>query len=303
MDKNNIILIASGCSFTGGGNFNNKTFFLKEFPEYKEVIDSGVFDEYNQLNDNDSEFKKLYRDYLWPHQLGKLLGTKKTYNLGSPGKGITSTLGNLYNSIFHLLDEGEKAENLLITYQIPTFLRKEIYVENTDTFSCVLTELSDDDETKINFISNHYNEMLLFRNYINELYKFKTFCKLLNIEVYLWSWDMAKITDEEIYDKLKIKLENKKESNHYSDNQYLINYKSFDKIEHLDIDKMINEIEMINFDGYSMENYAKELNIKKFNFTMKYPGEIKDSHPTKEGCKFVAETLYKAIISKQKKII
>lgn len=33
---------------------------------------------------------------------------------------------------------------------------------------------------------------------------------------------------------------------------------------------------------------------------MKYPGEIKDSHPTKEGCKFVAETLYKAIISKQK---
>jgi len=66
---------------------------------------------------------------------------------------------------------------------------------------------------------------------------------------------------------------------------------------------MINEIEMINFDGYSMENYAKELNIKKFNFTMKYPGEIKDSHPTKEGCKFVAETLYKAIISKQKKII
>lgn len=89
-------------------------------------------------------------------------------------------------------------------------MRKEIYVENTDTFSCVLTELSDDDETKINFISNHYNEMLLFRNYINELYKFKTFCKLLNIEVYLWSWDMAKITDEEIYDKLKIKLENKK---------------------------------------------------------------------------------------------
>ena len=77
MDKHNIILIASGCSFTGGGNFNNKTFFLKEFPEYKEVIDSGVFDEYNQLNDNDPEFKKLYRDYLWPHQLGKLLGTKK----------------------------------------------------------------------------------------------------------------------------------------------------------------------------------------------------------------------------------
>ena len=126
------------------------------------MIDSGVFDDYNQLNDNDPEFKKLYRDYLWPHQLGKLLGTKKTYNLGSPGKGITSTLGNLYNSIFHLLDEGEKAENLLITYQIPTFLRKEIYVENTDTFSCVLTELGDDDETKINFISKTKNSLLIF---------------------------------------------------------------------------------------------------------------------------------------------
>ena len=38
MEFQNKILIASGCSFTGGGNFDNERDFIREFPELKELI-------------------------------------------------------------------------------------------------------------------------------------------------------------------------------------------------------------------------------------------------------------------------
>lgn len=290
------VLITSGCSFTAGGNFNNIKFFLKELPQYEKLIKTNIFGHIN-LDDNNSEFKKLYKKYLWPYRLSELLKSKKVFNLAASGKGIESTLNNLYTCIFSEIDKGTSSDNLMVIYQLPSFLRKETIFKKTNEFVCVLTEMDDSSNEKIEFISNFYDEYFLYRNYINELYKFQKLCNSLKINFLCFSWDYADLKFD-FYDSFKQNVDYIK-LNKNSNKRHLINYKSIDDILHIDIDKMISEINMINFSNKGLSEYAISIKkVKNFNFELKYPGETNDTHPTIDGCEFIAKTLYKKLINK-----
>jgi len=292
----NKILITAGCSFTGGGNFDNETFFIKEFPELEDKLKSKMFPTDKFRNDI-LEYKQLYREYLWPSKLGNLLNVKKVNNVAGAGKGVETSLHNLYTSIFKELDLGVRGDDIIIVFQIPSFFRKEVYINQSNSFNTITTEIDDADSNKVEYINRFYNEVFLYRHFINQLYIFKRFCKSLNINLFCWLYEDIDLKHPILYKEFKKKLEYQLSNiNNLSFNQLnLIQYRSFDNNRHIDIDEMIDYIDCMDFDKMSMWQYG-ETHSKDFTFTKKYSGEIVDNHPTKDGNDFIAQILYKKII-------
>lgn len=314
MEFQNKILIASGCSFTGGGNFDNEKDFIREFPEHIDLIKTGIFG--SDVLDNSTEFKKLYKNYLWPVQLGKLLGTKSVINVAAPGKGTKTSIVNLYNSIFNELKKGESADNLLIIYQIPHFSRDEVYVTEEDAFKCITTEVNDWESYKETYLTSHYSLTILYREQITEIYKLQKFCESLGIFFICFSWEYHDLKFNGMYDDFIKDLKYQKENDMSTGQKYLYKYLSVDDILHYDVDDMIYDINFIsfenktmnengelNFEKMGMDRYGRTL-CKNFNFQMKYPNESNDSHPTIDGSIEIAKILYNKMMSDEiKKLI
>lgn len=300
IDFSNKILITSGCSFSGGGNFNNSKFLKLELPHLFDKID--YLTDYNgHINDDLLEFKSLIREYLWTYRLEKLAGFKKSINTSAPGKGITTACNNIYNSIFNELNNGTDSSDLYVILQIPSYVRDEVFLkEDEDQFVSIITEVEDNSDKKINYLLNHYNEFFLYRKLLNELYKLQIFCESLKIEFFCFNFDSDDLTFG-ILNEVKDLSEYQKNNFKNTNSKFINTFKSFDSSSHVSFDKIIDYINYESFNGKGIEKLGKLL-CKNFNFKMKYPNQTDDSHPTIEGNNFMAEELYKKIIKREKNL-
>lgn len=292
MNFSDKILITSGCSFSGGGNFNNYHMLKRELPSISEKFVNKI-DGNGSINSDDIEFKNSIREYLWTYRLSKLAGFKKSINTSAPGKGPTTAISNIYNSIFQELNNGISLKDIVVILQLPNYVRDEIIFNNDEIqYVSIITEVSDTNPLKQNYLLNHYNEFFLYRKTINELYKLQKFCDLNDIPFYCWSYDYNSLHFD-LFDSFN--EESKNQLNTISDDsKFLSTLKSFDSAPFVDINTQISSINFINFDGEGMQNFG-ENNCKNFNFKLKYPVESDDSHPTTEGYDFISKILYEKI--------
>jgi hypothetical protein len=300
LDLSNKILITSGCSFSGGGNFNNSKFLKLELPHLYDKIEY-LIEDGGHINDDSPDFKSLIREYLWTYRLEKLAGFKKSINTSAPGKGIYTAVNNIYNSIFNELINGCNSSDLYVILQIPNYVRDEVFLkDDEDQFVSIITEVVDNSDKKINYLLNHYNEFFLYRKLLNELYKLQIFCESLKIQFFCFTFDSHDLNFG-ILDEVKELSEYQKNNFKNTNSKFINTFKSFDEASHVSFDKIINYINYESFDGKGMQEYGQIL-CKNFNFMMKYPTETDDSHPTIEGNNFMAEELYKKIIKREKNL-
>ena len=123
----NKYLLTSGCSYTAGGGFNNPTIFELEFPT--ESIQSYA-KYHDELSWMDEKFKNLIRPKLWPSILGKLSNYTDSFNVSAGGKGIYTSINTIYHFIFDWQLKGKDVTELEIIYQIPSYNRVEIYIND-----------------------------------------------------------------------------------------------------------------------------------------------------------------------------
>ena len=279
----NKYLVTSGCSYTAGGGFNNPTIFELEFPN--ESIQSYVkyHDEISWMDDN---FKNLIRPVLWPSILGKLSNYTDSFNISSGGKGIYTSINTIYHFIFDWQLKGNDITELEIIYQIPSYNRVELYINDDNKHKCILTEYEDSNENKQIFITKFFNEDYNLLSSIHELYKLKKYCDALHIPIHFIPWD--DIAFKEDFEKLKEKIEKYKDDLNFP--QFSKFCTNIDEVVYYDIDLMLNELNLIYLNHTTINNYL-ESNFKGFYFESKYSDISDDRHMTKDGHQKYAETL------------
>jgi hypothetical protein len=283
-------LVASGCSYTGGGGMNNKTLFDLEFPH----MNSNMFKSYyEEISWGDSNFKDLIRPYLWPSILAGLLNYDDSYNLASGGKGIYTTTNTLYHFIFDWQKQGKDVRELEIWYQIPSYNRLEVYVNDVDKHKCILTELDDTDNVKKTFITNFFDEDYNLLSTIHEVYKLKKYCDSLGIKIYIIPWDNTTFLKTGMqYLKLKKRI-----SQYNGDGnkpQFSKFFTNITSVEYYDIDLMIDELQCIYINDNSINNHLEDT-FDGFYFESKYPNITYDRHMTCIGHSEFAKTLKKIV--------
>lgn len=283
-------LVASGCSYTGGGGMNNPTLFNLEFPN----VNSNIFKKYyDQFHWEASDFKDMIKPYLWPSILAGLLNYKGSYNIASGGKGIYTSTNTIYHFIFDWQKRGKDISELEIWYQIPSHNRLETYINDIDKHQCVLTELDNDDESKKMFITNFFDEDYNLLMAIHEVYKLKKYCDALGITIYLIPWDNTTfIKTGSDYLKLKKRISDYKNDNNKP--QFSKFWTNISQVLHFDSDLMLDEMECIYINGNSV-NIHLENTFDGFYFQSKYPNITDDRHMTCIGHSEFAKTLQKII--------
>lgn len=281
----NKILICGGCSFTGGGGFDDPRIFRKEFPNT----------DISLLSD-EIKFKNFIRDILWPEQLKKLSGHDLVYNCSIGGRGTKPTLDFLKDIILSLKQKNNSVK-IDVIYQIPESAREDVWYDEYSRPVCLLTNFDDNFEPKKYFYTNFFNDEYSFFNQIQELYRFKKFCKLLNINVHLFSWD-EKFTK----DSMEIlKLKNKMISHPYEiQNKKFWHSHIGNVLEYprVNLDEQLDFLNVLDFDGHGMNWYAIE-QYDNFTFEQKYKKDgIVDTHASKEGMQIVAKILFEKIFNK-----
>ena len=279
----NKYLVTSGCSYTAGGGFNNPTIFELEFPN--ESIQSYVkyHDEISWMDDN---FKNLIRPVLWPSILGKLSNYTDSFNISSGGKGIYTSINTIYHFIFDWQLKGNDITELEIIYQIPSYNRVELYINDDNKHKCILTEYEDSNENKQIFITKFFNEDYNLLSSIHELYKLKKYCDALHIPIHFIPWDDMAFKED--FEKLKEKIEKYKNDLNFP--QFSKFWTNIDEVVYYDIDLMLNELNLIYLNNTTINNYL-ESNFEGFYFQSKYPTISDDRHMSKEGHQKYAETL------------
>lgn len=283
-------LIAGGCSYTGGGGFNNIEIFQLEFPN----TNPNIFNQsHNQIEWNDFKFKKFIEPHLWPFKLSKLLNYDGSYNLASGGKGIYTSINAIYHFIFDWQKQGNDVTELEIWYQIPSHNRIEVYVNDIDKHKCILTEFEDSDDNKKTFITKFFDDDYNLLTTIHEIYKLKKYCDSLGILINIIPWDglaFSKIGTDFI--KLKSRI------SEYLDD---INKPQFSKFStnivdvfYYDVELIIDELECIMIDNDSISNHL-EHTFNQFYFESKYPNITDDRHMTTIGHSELAKTLKKIV--------
>lgn len=283
-------LVASGCSYTGGGGMNNTTLFDLEFPH----LNSNMFKKYHdQISWNESDFKDVIRPHLWPSILAELLNYDGSYNLASGGKGIYTSTNTLYHFIFDWQKQGKDVTELEIWYQIPSHNRLEIYINDVDKHKCILTELDDNDTTKQSFITNFFDEDYNLLSTIHEVYKLKKYCDALRIPIYIIPWDGVSFqkTGTE-YLKLKKRISDYK--NDANKPQFSKFWTNIREVFYFDSDLMLDEMKCIYINEDSVNNHL-EHTFDGFYFQSKYPTITDDRHMTCIGHMEYAKTLKKII--------
>lgn len=283
-------LVASGCSYTGGGGMNNVTLFDLEFPQ----LNSNMFEKYHdQISWNESDFKDVIRPHLWPSILAELLNYDGSYNLASGGKGIYTSTNTLYHFIFDWQKQGKDVTELEIWYQIPSHNRLEVYINDVDKHKCILTELDDNDSAKQSFITNFFDEDYNLLSTIHEVYKLKKYCDALDIPIYIIPWDGVSFqkTGTE-YLKLKKRISDYK--NDANKPQFSKFWTNIREVFYFDSDLMLDEMNCIYINDDSINNHL-EHTFNGFYFQSKYPTITDDRHMTCIGHMEYAKTLKKII--------
>jgi hypothetical protein len=286
----NKYLVASGCSYTGGGGLNNPILFNLEFP----TTNFNIFEKYyEQIYWGDYEFKKFIKPKLWPSILSELLNYTDSFNLASGGKGIYTSLNTIYHFIFDWQQKGKDVTELEIWYQIPSSNRVEVYVNDEDKHKCILTELDDDSNIKKTFITNFFDEDYNLLNSIHEVYKLKKYCDALGITIYLMPWDNEGfIKTGNGYLNLQERILNYKDDSNKP--QFSKFWTNINDVLYYDTDLMLDEMGCIYIDSDSINNHL-EHTFDGFYFQSKYPNVTNDRHMTCEGHFEYAKTLKKII--------
>ncbi len=283
-------LVASGCSYTGGGGFNNIELFQLEFPN----INPNIFKQiYGQIEWNDSQFKKFIEPHLWPYKLAKLLNYNGSYNLASGGKGIYTSINTIYHFIFDWQKQGKDVTELEIWYQIPSYNRIEVYVNELDKHQCILTEFEDSDDNKKTFLTKFFDDDYNLLTTIHEVYKLKKYCDSLGITINIIPWDdlaFSKIGT----DFMKLKSRISEYSNDINKSQFSKFWTNIIDVFYYDIDLIIDELQCIMVDDNSINNEL-EHKFDGFYFESKYPDITNDRHMTTIGHSEFAKTLKKIV--------
>ena len=283
-------LVASGCSYTGGGGMNNPTLFNLEF--INQNVDK--FEKYyEQIYWGDVNFKRFIKPHLWPAILSNLLNYTDSYNLASGGKGIYTSINTIYHFIFDWQRNGNDVTELEIWYQIPSHNRVEVYINDVDKHQCILTELDDTNDSKKSFITNFFDEDYNLLSAIHEVYKLKKYCDALGIKIYIIPWDNTTF-QKTGSDYLKLKkriLDYKNDSNKPQFSKFWTN---ITEVLHFDSDLMLDELECIYINDDSVNNHL-EHTFDGFYFQSKYPSITDDRHMTCIGHMEFAKTLQKII--------
>jgi hypothetical protein len=283
-------LVASGCSYTGGGGLNNITLFDLEFPN----VNSNIFEKYyEQLDWGKSNFKKFIEPHLWPSVLSKLLNYDGSYNLASGGKGIYTSINTIYHFIFDWQKQGKDVSELEVWYQIPSYNRLEVYINDVDKHQCILTELDDSNNNKKTFITNFFDDDYNLLTAIHEVYKLKKYCDSLGISIYIIPWDNVSFqTSGSDYIKLKQRILNY--TNDSNKPQFSKFWTNITEVVYFDSDLMLNEIDCIYINDDSVNNHL-EHTFDGFYFQSKYPTITDDRHMTCTGHIEFAKTLKKIV--------
>jgi hypothetical protein len=283
-------LVASGCSYTGGGGMNNTSLFNLEFPH----LNSGMFKKYHtEISWEDSSFKDVIRPHLWPSILGELLNYDGSYNLASGGKGVYTSTNTLYHFIYNWQKLGKDVTELEIWYQIPSHNRLEVYINDIDKHKCILTELDDIDDVKKSFIMNFFDEDYNLLSTIHEVYKLKKYCDSLGITTYIIPWDNSSFhINGTNYLKLKKRISDyKTDSNKPQFSKFWTN---ITEVSYFDSDLMLDELNCIYINDDSVNNHL-EHTFDGLYFESKYPNITDDRHMTCIGHMEFAKTLKKIV--------
>lgn len=283
-------LVASGCSYTGGGGMNNSQLFKLEFP----TIDVMSFKHsYGNIDWNDTNFKNFIKPHLWPDILGKLLNYNSSYNLASGGKGIYTTINTIYHFIFEWQRSGKDVRELEIWYQIPSSNRVEVYINDEDKHKCILTEFEDSNENKKTFITKFFDEDYNLLSSIHELYKLKKYCESLNVKIHFIPWDnMCYAKTGPYFLSLKKRISLYKDDNNKS--QFHKFFTNIDEVLYYDFEMMLDELGLLYINENSI-NQQLEQQFDKFYFEQKYPKITNDRHMTIEGQIEFAKTLERIV--------
>jgi len=279
----NKYLLISGCSFTAGGGFNNPTIFELEFPN--ESIESYI-KVGGDISWADNNFKNFLRPILWPSILGKLSNYTDSFNVSAGAKGIYTSINTLYHFIFDWQLQGKDVTELEIIYQIPSYNRLEIYINDDNKHKCIVTEYEDSNENKQIFITKFFNEEYNLLSSIHELYKLKKYCDALHIPTHFIPWDDMAFKED--FEKLKEKIKKYKDDLNFP--QFSKFWTNIDEVVYYDVDLMLNELNLIYLNDTTINNYL-ESNFEGFYFESKYSDISNDRHMTKEGHQKYAETL------------
>jgi len=286
MDK---YLVASGCSYTGGGGMNNLQIFSLEFPD----INPNVFDLNGEIVWEDENFKKFLKPHLWPYKLGKLLNYKESFNFGSGGKGVETSTNSIYHFIFDWQRKGKDVTELEIWYQMPSPNRLESYVNAEDKHKCIITDMPDTSSVKKNFITNFFDEDYNLLSSLHQMYKLKKYCDSLGITIYFIPWEDQSYHHIGVY-YLKLK---ERIAGYLNDNNKIHFSKPFtniDSILYYDIDLILSELNCVFIENTSLNNYL-ERTFDGFYFQSKYPNVTDDRHMSREGHTEFAKLLKKIV--------
>jgi len=284
------ILVCGGCSYTGGGGFNNPEVFKKEFLG---LLDSPI--KVRNLRWDNPEFTEFIKNYLWPENLKKLTGHDLVYNCAIGGRGPESTLNFFIDLILKLKEENPKAKIDAI-YQIPESAREEIWYDRYERPVCLLTNFDDDFEPKEYYYTNFFNDEFSFMNQIDTLYRLKKMMSSMGINLNLFCWDNKFIKNSNSLKRLNKEIKNSKKNDankrfwSYHDGNVL-------SIEKEDLRKKIDFLNIIDFRGQGLGRYG-EIAYDNFNFYQKYG--VQDTHASKDGMKIIANLLYEKIFKEEK---
>lgn len=284
------ILVCGGCSFTGGGGFNNSEVFKKEFNESL-LSSPGV----GRLDWDNERFTEFIKNYLWPQKLKELTGHDSVYNCAIGGRGPKSTFSFLVDLILELKDNNPKAK-IDVIYQIPESAREEIWYDKYERPVCLLTNFDDTFEPKEYYYTNFFNDEYSFLNQIEELYRFKKMVSALGVNLHLFSWDDKFTKNSSSIKRLlkEVKNSKKKDLNKRFWSYHTGNVLQIEKVDFLEKIKFLN---VLDFNGLGIGEYGRR-NYKNFNFSQKY--QIDDTHASKDGMEIIANLLYQKIFKEQK---
>jgi hypothetical protein len=287
----NKYLVAGGCSYTGGGGFNNPQIFNLEFPN----IDVTQFEKYHtEIDWLCPKFREFIKPYLWPSILSDMLNYKESYNLAGGGKGIYTSINSIYHFIYKWQSDSKDVTELEIWFQIPNHNRVETYINNIDKHRCILTEFDDSSDIKKTFINNFFDEDFNLLISLHEVYKLKKYCDSLGIVLYIIPWSNDSMFKNGL-DYIKLRQRIDKYSNDTNKQHFYKLHTNIYDVTYYDIDLILDELNIISVENNdALSNYL-ERNFDSYYFESKYPNISSDRHMTSEGHIEYAKLLKKIV--------
>ena len=186
-------LIFSGCSHSFGSGMMNEDFneLIKEYGSLKnapvEWCNPKCYEDFPNVVSVDDATEAI-KQRAYPHQIGKQLGFKNTYNLSVQGGGIEIQLRNVSSFIIENENKIDFSKSVFC-YQLPSLTRIEILKNanelNLDKFSWMnfnFSHLSDNEEYGLDFFIRHFDFDFYIAKFLMYLYEYKGFLNSKGIE-------------------------------------------------------------------------------------------------------------------------